>query len=54
MKIVYIKLSDNFLAQHGLVFKQAQQEIESSFNLVMGPTVKPNYSAMAKTAGIDK
>jgi hypothetical protein len=54
MKVVYIKLSDHFLANNNLGYKQGQQELEAQQNVVMGPTVKPNYSAMSKSAGVDK
>ena len=54
MKISYIKLSDHFLQQHSLQYKGAQQEMEATSNLVMGPTVKPNYAAMSKSASLDK
>lgn len=54
VKIVYIKLTEHFLSHHGLVYKDTQQEIDSSYNLIMGPTVKPNFAAMAKTAGVEK
>ena len=52
--MVYIKLSDTFLANNGLPYKQGQQEIEQSQSVVMGPTVKPNFAAMAKSANLDK
>jgi hypothetical protein len=54
VKVVYIKLSDTFLANNGLQYKQGQQEIEQSQSVVMGPTVKPNFAAMAKSANLDK
>jgi len=56
MKIPYIKLSDTYLQQHGLQYKAGQKEFESGQNIVMGPTVKPNFPAMAKSGGsqIDK
>jgi len=53
-KVVYIKLSDHFLANNNLGYKQGQAELEVQSNVVMGPTVKPNYSAMSKSAGIEK
>ncbi len=54
MKVVYIKLSDTFLAHNNLQYKQGQQELEAQQNIVMGPTVKPNFAAMAKTVNMDK
>lgn len=54
MKVAYIKLSDQFLANHGLMYKQGQLDLESQQNLVMGPTVKPNFAAMSKNSNIDK
>ena len=54
MKVVYIKLSDGFLAQNNLQYKQGQLEMEAQQGIVMGPTVKPNFVAMAKAASKDK
>lgn len=54
MKVVYVKLSDHFMSNHGLAYKQGYLELESQQALVMGPTVKPNYAAMSKNAGLDK
>ena len=48
VKVVYIKLSDHFLANNNLGYKQGQQEMETQQNVVMGPTVKPNFAAMSK------
>lgn len=54
VKVVYIKLSDGFLAQNNLQYKQGQLEMEAQQGIVMGPTVKPNFAAMAKAASKDK
>ena len=54
MKVVYIKLSDGFLAQNNLQYKQGQLELEAQQGIVMGPTVKPNFAAMAKAASKEK
>ena len=54
VKVVYIHLSDGFLAQNNLQCKQGQLEIEAQQGIVMGPTVKPNFVAMAKAASKDK
>jgi hypothetical protein len=47
-------LSDGFLAQNNLQYKQGQLEMEAQQGLVMGPTVKPNFTAMAKAASKEK
>jgi len=54
VKVVYIKLSDGFLAQNNLKYKQGQHELEAQQDIVMGPTVKPNFAAMAKAASKEK
>jgi len=54
VKVVYIKLSDGFLAQNSLQYKSGQAELEAQQNIVMGPTVKPNFAAMSKAANLDK
>lgn len=54
VKVIYLKLTDHFLANNNLAYKQGQAEIELQQNVVMNPTVKPNYTAMAKSASIDK
>ena len=42
------------LAQNNLQYKQGQLEMEAQQGIVMGPTVKPNFVAMAKAASKDK
>jgi hypothetical protein len=54
VKVVYNKLSDGFHAQNNLQYKQGQVEMEAQQGIVMGPTVKPNFVAMAKAASKDK
>lgn len=54
MRVIYIKLSDQFLTNNGLSYKQGQKELEEQQNVVLNPTVKPNYLGMAKQAEVDK
>ncbi len=42
------------MATNNLRYKDGQLELEAQQNVVMGPTVKPNYAAMAKSANIEK
>lgn len=50
-KIIYIRLSENFLHQFGLQF---QQDIAEKSGFVVGPSFKPNYVSIGKAAGLEK
>ena len=55
VRILYIKLSDNFLANHKLAYKPEMAEFErEANNVVIEPLTKPNFAAMSKTAQVDK
>jgi len=56
VRILYIKLQENFLQRFHLNYKPEMIELErESKNVFMEPLTKPNYAAMAKTAnGMDK
>jgi hypothetical protein len=49
IRILYVKLSETFLGQHGLMYKPEMAEFEKEAkNLVMEPLQKPNFAAMSK------
>jgi hypothetical protein len=51
MRILYVRLSDNFLGTHQLQYKPEMIEFEmEGRNLAFEPLTKPNYAAMAKQA----
>jgi hypothetical protein len=53
--VLYCRLSENFLATHGLQYKPEMLQFEAeSRNLSFEPLAKPNYAAMAKQAQIEK
>ena len=55
MRILYVKLSDNFLATHHLQYKPEMQQFEmEAKDLAFEPLTKPNFAAMAKSAQLDK
>lgn len=55
VRILYIKLSENFLANHHLAYKPEMAEFErEANNVVTEPLTKPNFAAMSKTAQVDK
>lgn len=53
-KIVYIKLSDQFLDMHGLEYGPSMAEFESQTTVQLGPLIKPNINAMSKSASIER
>jgi len=51
IRILYAKLSDNFLGTHHLAYKPEMADFESAANnVVTEPLTKPNFAAMSKTA----
>ena len=56
MRIAYVKLNDNFMQQHDLIFRPEMAEFENSVTIVLsgGPFIKPQYPAMAKAANMEK
>jgi hypothetical protein len=53
LKVVFIKPTENFLAQYGLSIKSEPEE-KGQGAIVLTPSVKPNYIAMAKSCGLEK
>jgi hypothetical protein len=54
MRILYVRLSDNFLNNFSLQYKPEMADFErENKNVSMEPHQKPNYSAMSKGAQLD-
>ena len=53
-KVAYMKLDQQFLDLHQLDYSQNMAEFEAQTTVVLGPPMKANYNAMAKTANIEK
>lgn len=56
MRIAYVKLNDNFMQQHDLIYRPEMAEFENSVTIVLsgGPFIKPQYPTMAKAANMEK
>ena len=55
IRILYVRLGDHFMANHQLDYKPEMAEFErEAKNIALEPSMKPNYSAMAKMAQLDK
>lgn len=55
VRILYVKLNDNFLQSFHLSYKAEMAEFESEAkNLIMEPLQKPNFASMSKQAQLDK
>ena len=55
VRILYVRLSENFLGNYHLVYKPEMAEYErEAKNVVMEPLTKPNFSNMAKSSKLDK
>jgi hypothetical protein len=55
IRILYIKLSENFLASHNIAYKPEMAEFEREANNVVTETLtKPNFAAIGKSAQLDK
>ena len=55
IRILYVRLSENFLGNFQLDYKPEMAEFESEAqNIFLEPLTKPNYAAMAKSANLDK
>lgn len=50
MRILYIKLSDNFLQNHGLQYKPEMADFRDVF---LTPVTKPNFTTMSKNVSVD-
>ena len=53
-KIVYIKLSEEFLQRYGLEYSQSMAEFEAQTTIVLSPPIKANFQSMAKSASTEK
>ena len=53
-KLIFIRLGEQFLQNHGLQYNPQYAELEANVNPVMSPLVKPNYAQMAKAANVEK
>jgi len=55
VRILYVRLSDNFMAQNQIGYKPEMAEYENEAkNVVMEPLTKPNFANMAKISQLDK
>ena len=54
MRILYVRLSDNFMNNFSLQYKPEMADFErENKNLSMEPLQKPNYANMSKSAQLD-
>jgi len=54
MRILYVRLTDNFLVNFSLQYKPEMAEFErENKNISMEPLQKPNFANMSKTAQLD-